>query len=46
MLEQQLKLLEKLIVKCVKRDYNAVSDALDMKREYLNKEQLERKFLE
>ena len=39
MLEQQLKLLEKLIVKCVKRDYNAVSDALDMKRDYLNKEQ-------
>ena len=39
MLEQQLKLLEKLIVKCVKRDYNAISDALDMKRDYLNKEQ-------
>ena len=39
MFEQQIKLLQKLIIKCVKRDYDAVSDALDMKEEYLEDEQ-------
>ena len=39
MIEQQFKLFQKLIDKCVKRDYDAVSEAFSMKKEYLKDEQ-------
>ncbi|MDR0332410.1 MAG: hypothetical protein LBI15_03010 [Dysgonamonadaceae bacterium] len=39
MIEKQFKLLQKLIDKCVKRDYDAVSEAFSMKKNYLKGEQ-------
>jgi len=39
MIEKQFELLQKLIDRCVKHDYNAVREAFSMKKEYLKGEQ-------
>ena len=39
MIEEQFELLQKLIDRCVKHDYNAVREAFSMKKEYLKGEQ-------
>jgi hypothetical protein len=39
MVEKQFKLLQKLIDRCAKRDYDAIREAYSMKRAYLNTEQ-------
>jgi len=39
MIEKQFKLLQELIDRCVKREYDAVKEAFSMKKAYLNAEQ-------
>ena len=39
MIRKKFKLLQKLIDKCVKQDYNVVREAFSMKKAYLNREQ-------